>query len=548
MTTPWTLQALEDAKNKHQFIMVTPIGLPRVSIVNAQMLWTRNPDIIFQTGYRIAGTKQDITNTLLPLGVNEADLQNLFDTAITVENYNTSMAPVYKEELDAYNTWKRAVLKSNISSPGAKLFDIMASVNPDILLRTQTTTGTKVVKVATTLGIKGKGRAVQPLIDKINNLPQGKVLDVSTLEPDGKGTKAINPPVRSKKYGSPNIPMVSSDLEHYILAINMLPGGQERYAADIEYVRKLFEQVKTEIILPPTTPVAPGPTFIVPSPTRPILPTPKGTTITEGIPVPQTEIITPTMVAPLYTKAQRKKKKAAAVKAQILQPIVPISGEITPTQPITPFPVGITPTQAITPFPVGITPTQPVTPIKTINPLYEEEEPSEEELSEEEEPSDEEISEEEISEEELSPTIPLMTPQIPTVTPKVPTMAPVMPTVTPKVTTMATVMPTVTPKVPTITPIIPTVTPGVTRTPTFTTGTSLIPGIPRMEAVGTPTIQRTSVIPQIPTTPTIQRTPIIPQIPTTPKIQRTPIIPQIPTTPTIQRTPVIPNIQGKLDL
>lgn len=84
-------------------------------------------------------------------------------------------------------------------------------------------------------------RKVEALAGKIAKLSPGKVLDVSGITANGAGTRVVpQPGPRSKKYRSPNLPIVSSDLDHYITAVRMLPGGETRHAADVEHVRRLF--------------------------------------------------------------------------------------------------------------------------------------------------------------------------------------------------------------------------------------------------------------------------------------------------------------------
>lgn len=77
--------------------------------------------------------------------------------------------------------------------------------------------------------------SVKSLIDTIRDLPKGKVLDVSNLNQDRTGIVIRNRrKSKSKKYRSENLPIASYDLEHYILAIEMLPGGKDKYSKDIE--------------------------------------------------------------------------------------------------------------------------------------------------------------------------------------------------------------------------------------------------------------------------------------------------------------------------
>lgn len=317
----WSLPAAETAQEKHEFIMVTKGYTPRVNMTDAHRIWMDNNSVVFQTGYRIAGTAEDITDALLAANVAQEDIVDLLNTSITVDNYSNEMKSVYNEEIALYNAWMRSVLKSNADAPGAKLFDVMAAVNPDLLHRVKSTQEGKTLGVTTG---KARGRRMQSLIDKIAKLAPNKVLDVSRLKPDGTGTRSIDPPVTARKLGSPNLPIVSSDFEHYLMAINMLPGGQERYAADVEYVRQLFTQTPAKT----TAKARPAILGVGTIPTFPITSVPTPTTVfnpvLQGRAVPQTEQIVPVPVRPTFTKSQREKiKKREEVVRQAQPPMPP---------------------------------------------------------------------------------------------------------------------------------------------------------------------------------------------------------------------------------
>ena len=492
MTTAWTLVAMNEAAAKHQFIPVTALGLPRVNITDAHSIWMRSPNVVFQTGYRIVGTPEDITAALSAMGVLNEDIQDLLASAITANNYNTTMAEVYKDELESYNEWTRAVVKSNTDSPGAKLFDVMAVVNPDVLHKV------RVTKEARALGVPAReatrARATKSLYERLTGLDQGKVLDVSKLEPDGTGARTIDPPTRSRKFGSPDLPIVSADLEHYIMAINMLPGGQTQYATQIEYVRQLFERGRaptTAMLAVPGTqfrpqvPQAPR----VPQPTQapqvtqatqmqPIqqVPRPLGQMF-EGTAIPQTEQIVPTRVYPLFTKRQREKRREAELATKGLpQAIIPAPTQLPTT----------------TPFPTTTLLTTPIT--------FEDDEDEDED----EDDFPEEFSDEELSEDEDSPEL---------VQFQVPIAAPIQ-------------------------------VPQLTRTPTVPTVTvPQAPRIPPVPTVTIPTAPQAPRIPPVPTVPQAPRTPTVPTVtmPTVPQAPRTPPVPTV-TIPTVPRTPTVPQV------
>lgn len=223
--TSWSLSEMEAAKRSSQFVFVTETNNSMSNMTQATKMWVSSPEVIYQTGYRIAGSPQDIAAELQSLGIFKADIDNLVATAVNNTNYQTSMAALYHQEILAYKNFRKAVNKSGLESQGTTLETLVKTFNPELMLEKK----------------KGKAKGHVDLAERIVELKSGHVLDVSKLEPNGTGARSIPPPsVRSKKYGSPNLPIVSSDFEHYLMAIRMLPNGEEKYYDAINYVYRIF--------------------------------------------------------------------------------------------------------------------------------------------------------------------------------------------------------------------------------------------------------------------------------------------------------------------
>ena len=550
MQTTWTFETMDDAKNKWEFVMVTPGFQPRVSIADAQSIWMTNPNIVFQTGYRIAGVQADIEASLLPLGVTPEDIQQLMDSSITNANFGTTMAPIYTEELNNYNLWKQAAVKANIAAPGAKLYDVMTAINPQVpplttgqAFYTHAATTARNPVGATTTARKpgGQGRGVVPLVDKINALAAGKVLDVSEITDKGTGVKTINRPQRGKKVGGPTLPIVSDNWEHYAMAINMIPGGQTQFADEIYDVYQLFIQpkaVRAPILVPairtPPAAMPPMPT------TTPMIPqmqpaiAPYLIPVIHGTAIPQPEPITPTQVYPMMTAAQRK-KQAAKKQTKPLTPVMAqfpgFHGAVQQPTITFNFPGGLA--TAPIPIPQGVTEKQFVD-------LMDDDYDTDEENDEDDEPT------------MAGAPFPMggaTLAAFPTPAP-FPIPAP-FPTATafPFPTTTAFPFPTATRGTVAPTPF-PTMAPLPTRSPVvpapiaggLTTRVGVVPQIPLITTTVSPNIPRipgttapVAVVPMFPT-----NTPIIPRIPgtTTPATAPSPV-PMFPT-----GTPIIPRIPG----
>lgn len=299
MTTTWTIENVQTLQDQRNLVLVStfePESSAVVSIDDAHKLWMVNPSVVFQTGYRIAGTPEAITYALTAAGIAADQIEACLASSLSKDNYRGDMAPTYDEEVAAFEARRRAVVAAAQATPGARMFDVMAAVNP--------TVAAGVTKAqARTLGLvapaKGKGRgAGKTLADKINELGAGKILDVSSMKPDGTGAHAVNAPTgKTKKLVSQQLPLMSADLEHYLMAINMLPGGEAAYADDIAYV-----QEQTQAKSPAATVVRGKPAF-VPKVTVPTLAMPGVKPIptipTPGVTVPKVTV--PNVTVPKVT-------------------------------------------------------------------------------------------------------------------------------------------------------------------------------------------------------------------------------------------------------
>lgn len=234
----WSIENMDDAKRKWEFIIVSSPSDTRVNIVDVHRLWTYNPQILFQTGYRIAGTPEDITNNLKASGTSDEDINALIASSITSSNYYNTMKEIYDSEVKSYKSWKKSVLKSNINSEGFTLLNLTSTVNPSRL---------KLTELPVIEKVKRRGK-VKPLLTKISELTEGKVINVSGILSDGSNTKSMpapKPGARTKFVGTDNLPIVSDNVDSYILAVSMLPGGVDQYQNDIELVKQLLGQKQT---------------------------------------------------------------------------------------------------------------------------------------------------------------------------------------------------------------------------------------------------------------------------------------------------------------
>jgi len=79
------------------------------------------------------------------------------------------------------------------------------------------------------------------LQQKINNLDQSSVLDVSNLKDNGTGIrKQVKPKNLNKctKFISPYLPIISNNYDNYVKALHQLDGGINAHLNSLNYINK----------------------------------------------------------------------------------------------------------------------------------------------------------------------------------------------------------------------------------------------------------------------------------------------------------------------
>jgi hypothetical protein len=224
---------VELARANHQFLTLDDRYPDRITLASALRWWRRDPELIFNLEYRSAGHLEEIAEA----SASDDSLDELLAASITKDNYLTTMKVSYDQEIAERDQWERSALFSALKGPGSRLSDLIKSSGCKIK-KSPKNPKKEVVSCP-----KVKPSAPKSLIDKIYDLKEGYVLDVSRLTE--KGTFAR--PIKHQKlnqHGSPGLPIVSDNLKTYLLAISMLPGGAEKYAEEIAQVRPLFPVIK----------------------------------------------------------------------------------------------------------------------------------------------------------------------------------------------------------------------------------------------------------------------------------------------------------------
>lgn len=92
------------------------IGEPNttIRISDANMLWSKSGSIVFHTGYRLAGTIENISLTLSNLGYGTEIVNTVLTTVITKNNHNTTFDEIYKGEQSSYNDFLNKYVQPDV--------------------------------------------------------------------------------------------------------------------------------------------------------------------------------------------------------------------------------------------------------------------------------------------------------------------------------------------------------------------------------------------------------------------------------------------------
>lgn len=262
----WSVSAAEKAAQKGAFIRVGGHQVTRRFLSGAKRSWT-NPDpaehnTIFQTDYRITGTPENIRLALESASVPADTIAQVIASSITRDNWNTTMAGVYENEIRS-----RDALKG--TKPVAEGYEW-----PQILWFAQNIKSAVVASKGEhrgTVASPGRARAGESLADKLQKLGPDKVIDVSNMVNDaGKGARTVPRPKTNKsgKIGNfvRNVNIISNNLNNYIRALQIIygPDAEVTYAPEIEFVRNSLSAQPALAVAP----VAPVPFATRASPPR----------------------------------------------------------------------------------------------------------------------------------------------------------------------------------------------------------------------------------------------------------------------------------------
>lgn len=253
MESLWTQDKHEKASELMQFIVLTPVGLKTLNVTDIQATWALYPNFCFNTLYRIAGEEKDIKTHMESAGFDETQMVEILEDCITSENFDNDKLDEYEEELSKYNEWKEKVIDNHKDSKGVTLSQLLEIVNPHmiqerVLPKMPVFSGKAPSKTTPSKPSpdKGKvGRKSSALQEKVNNLSDDKIINISKITATGTGTVTGNKPNKTSLFVTPNFPFTSNNYKAVITALDVV-GGHEEYPEDVEAALAHFEKKETK--------------------------------------------------------------------------------------------------------------------------------------------------------------------------------------------------------------------------------------------------------------------------------------------------------------
>lgn len=191
----------DDIKKHHQIIYLINNDKQSIKVIDLPRMWMKNQNLYYLPHYDVVG---DI-NTLLQFeGIKDG-----INNAITGYNYENS--DVFEQKINEFDNWMIKTMIDYQKSTGQTIDDLLSVTNKPIENTTNKT-----------------------IIDKLNQLPFGKYMDVSNLN----NIKYLN--VNKKKFVATNIRIQSNNYDNFNYVINILPNGVIKYAEDLQKAQIYF--------------------------------------------------------------------------------------------------------------------------------------------------------------------------------------------------------------------------------------------------------------------------------------------------------------------
>ena len=235
----WTPEMMERAKKEHCYYKIgEKPGKLYLSGAGARWKKPEHSRYIYIPSLRIAGNPEDLKSLLQSINATDKDIKDYFANSYTSSNISVAgrsggMLEKYEAEVQEYSKFKESQsdVKDTSAGPSVNLTMLHGLVNViqqaeavrTVRAKPAPGSGGNGASSASTGAAKRPGRRV-PLAQRISNLRQGQVLDVTGMRDDGTGAKIIaQPGIGSGKMGCTLISgIVSSNLDTFRVALQQL--------------------------------------------------------------------------------------------------------------------------------------------------------------------------------------------------------------------------------------------------------------------------------------------------------------------------------------
>ena len=233
----WTPDMARKALEQEQYIKVGDKG-GFLTLSGAPNRWKKYPQDIYVSDLRIAGHLDVVAQVLRSAGYADSQVQQALSNCYTSQNYlvpsaKGGKAELYQSEVSRYKQYKETqkTQKTDVEGPTIILrqLDFLVNNLPNALQNKVTSSRKNgSPKKAGTKSVRG---SKVPLLTRLQEAQKkGKVLDVSNMREGGTNIKTIDAPgPGSKKFMVPGLGLVSSNIQNYVTAVNMLPAEYHKY-------------------------------------------------------------------------------------------------------------------------------------------------------------------------------------------------------------------------------------------------------------------------------------------------------------------------------
>ncbi len=245
----WSLAAADRARAANKYIKVGGNG-GYLTVSGAEKMFQKYPDFIYLPAQRIAGNLNDVKQVLAKY---QFDLNTLLPNAITAQNYKTTMAKVFQNELNDYDrgrtqTGTRAAKNAKPARYGLRDLEWMVNglsqvqfIPKPVASKSGKSPQPGQGQVRKT-GTRGTRKTLAERLADAES--KGKVLDVSNM--DQIRLVALPSGQKSKKVHVPGLAIIANrdSFKNYEAAVRQLPADKHHF----------IEQFRQKIMGPVTSP------------------------------------------------------------------------------------------------------------------------------------------------------------------------------------------------------------------------------------------------------------------------------------------------------